>query len=323
MRNDLLEAIGGADSIAIAGHVRPDGDCIGSVLGLYNYIKDNYPEKRVKAYLEEIPECFMYLRYSDRAERYCSCEGPFDLFVVLDTGDPSRIGAMEGGELYSAMDNTFVIDHHISNDGSGRVNITEPGASSACEVLFTLLDEDRISDECAKCLFTGIVTDTGCFRHPNTGRRTMEIAGKLLEHDINSDRLIDEVFYQKTYVQNVLMGECLRSSRLRCGGRYIYSSASMKLLSDYGAKGSDLEGIVNQLRVTKDVETAVFMTETGVNSWKLSLRSNGKVDVNRTANIYGGGGHRLAAGCNMKGDPESIMDKLVGDFEAQLSGETE
>ncbi|MBQ9827862.1 MAG: bifunctional oligoribonuclease/PAP phosphatase NrnA [Lachnospiraceae bacterium] len=321
MKTDLLSAVDAAQSIAVAGHTRPDGDCIGAVLGLYNYIEDNYPGKRVTAFLEPIPDCFGYLRYSDLIRSSAEEDEAFDLLVVLDTSDAERIGATCVSDLFRRTENTFVIDHHISNSGEGRVNVTEPYASSACEVLFTLFDEDRISDECAKCLFTGIVTDTGCFRHPNTGRRTMEIAGKLLEHDIDSPRLIDEVFYEKTYVQNQLMGECLVRSRLVCGGRYIYSYADLKLLREKGAAASDLEGVVNQLRVTKGVEAAVMMTEIGHSTWKVSLRSNGKIDVNAAANAFGGGGHKMAAGCEAKGDPDSIMEKLARLFEEQMTGD--
>ena len=118
------------------------------------------------------------------------------------------------------------IDHHISNDGFGDFYKIDPQASATCEVLCQIFEEDKISKECAQCLYTGIVHDTGVFKHSNTTRKTMEYAGMLLEKGVSTTKIIDETFYQKTFVQNQLLGKALLKSQLYADGQIIISNLS-------------------------------------------------------------------------------------------------
>ncbi len=316
MKSDLLKAMEGVKSVAIAGHTRPDGDCIGSVMGLYNYIKDNLKDVEADAYLEAVPGCFDFIPSISDVKHFLPHDKEYDLFVLMDTSDEKRTGV--AGELIKTAKELFIVDHHISNSMDVNLGTIEPSSSSTCEVLFGLLPEEKISLNTAVCLFTGIVTDTGCFHHSNTGRETMEIAGKLLDKGVENDVIIDRVFYEMTFTQNKLLGECLKEAKLLDEGLYIYSVASKNLLLRYDAKASDLESVVNQLRVTKGAEVAVFFTEIGEETYKISLRSNGRIDVNAVASLYGGGGHILASGCTVKGIPEKIMEEMTVLFNKQL-----
>lgn len=315
--NGLLERINEARSIGICGHVRPDGDCLGSVTAMYNYIKDNYSYKNVKVFLESVPEKFMYLKRSDEIITNFEEDITFDLFIVLDSGDIDRIGpAMK---YFENAGKTYVIDHHISNKGYGDENVVLPKASSTCEVLFDLLDYDKISYDTAISLYTGLIHDTGVFKHSNVSANTFKVAGKLVEKGIPFSKIIDESFYAKTYTQNQILGRCLLESIMCLDGRCIVSALSRKQLMLYGATSADLDGIIDQLRITKGVEVAIFIYEIGEQEYKISLRSNNDVDVNKIASYFGGGGHVKAAGCTMSGAVHDVINNLTEHIEKQLS----
>ena len=172
----FIEKIEGADTIAIGGHVRPDGDCVGSCMGLFGYLADHYPEKKVCVYLEEIPEAFDYLKIdeamSEKADKY-------DLFIALDCGSIDRLG--EAQEIFEKAVYTVCVDHHISNTNFAKENIVKANASSTCEILCELLPMDKIGTFSAIAFYTGIIHDTGVFKHSNTSKKTMETAGYLVE----------------------------------------------------------------------------------------------------------------------------------------------
>lgn len=314
--NQLIDMIVSADSIGICGHIRPDGDCTGSCLGLYQYIKDNYKEKQVNVFLDSFSETFSFLSGSDKVNCETASDRVYDLFISLDCGDTQRLGF--GKELFLKASKTLCIDHHISNTGFGDVSIVMPDKSSTCEVLFTLLEEDKISKETAEALYLGIVHDTGVFKHSCTAQETMNIAGKLMKKGVAFSEIIDRTFYQKTYVQNQILGRCLLESFLLLDGRVIASSVDKKTLDFYDAKPKDLDGVIDQLRITMGVEVAILAYETDFREYKVSLRSNGKVDVSKIAVYFGGGGHIKAAGCTMKGSHRDAITNLLRHIENQL-----
>lgn len=316
--NKFLEAISLAGSIGITGHIRPDGDCYGSCLGLYNYIREVFPEKQVSVYLETLVPEFSFLSRSEEIKTEPQ-EIVYDLFLVLDCGAADRLGSFL--PLFEKAKKKIVVDHHISNTSFGQENYIEPEASSTSEIIYTLLEEDKITKEAGEALYLGIVHDTGVFKHSCTGKRTMEIAGRLLSLGIPFSRIIDETFYQKTYVQNQVLGRCLLESLLLLDGRVIASFIDRKTMDFYGARSHDLDGIVDQLRVTKGAEVAILLHETAFHEYKVSLRCNTQLDVSRIASYFGGGGHKKAAGCTMSGSYRDVLTNLCGHIEAAMAEE--
>lgn len=304
-----------AKKIAITGHIRPDGDCIGSCLALKQYILDNYSEKTVDVYLEPISLEFQFLNHANEIKNKPDNDRIYDLFFVLDCGSQDRYEPF--AQMVKKAKVLIGIDHHISNDGFGDFCRIDPNASATCEVLCQIFEEDKISKECAQCLYTGIVHDTGVFKHSNTTRKTMEYAGMLLEKGVSSTKIIDETFYQKTFIQNQLLGKALLKSELKEDGKIIFSYVSQDDFDELKATSSDSDGIIDQLRITKGVEAAVFLYPI-VDGYKVSMRSNEKVNVSEIAKSYGGGGHIRAAGCSMQGSLEEIKDKIIKDIAAQL-----
>ncbi len=313
----LTEELEGVRTVAIAGHVRPDGDCVGSCLAVYNYIREQFPRLLVQVYLESIPDSFGFLKGAEEILEPAKTEGQdFDLFICLDAGDKERLGA--AAQAFDRARRTLCVDHHISNRGFGDVNHIVPEASSTCELVYGLFEEEKISRETAEALYLGIVHDTGVFQYSCTSERTMQIAGRLMSKGIDFTRIVDDTFYKKTYVQNQILGRAVLESILLLEGKCIVSRVMKKDMEFYGATTKDLEGIVNQLRVTEGVEVAIFLYESDNHEYKVSMRSNGPVDVSRIAAYFGGGGHVKAAGCTMHGSFYDVINNLALHIEHDL-----
>ena len=317
--NYLIGAIERAETIAISGHVRPDGDAIGSSMGLYYYLADNYPDKTVCVYLEEVPDSFAHIRDEEAMSKRCD---HYDLFIALDSGDIERLGDA-GKVMQECSDYIINVDHHITNTRFGNKNIVDIKASSTCQILFTLMDEEKIGRLTAMALYTGIIHDTGVFKHNNTSYQTMRIAGKLMRKGIAFGEIIDNSFYNKTYKQLQIMGKCLTESRLFMGGLVIASVMTMEDMEFYQAKPSDLDGIIDQLRTTEGVEVAILLSERKKGEFKVSMRSNQIVDVASIGQYYGGGGHIKASGCTIQGSADEVIDELVDAVRVQLGDDRE
>lgn len=313
----LIEELTGAKTIGIGGHVRPDGDCVGSVMGLYLYLKKVLPEVHVFAYLEQPAEIFRCIRDTDKLCSDFDTDIQYDVFIALDC-NAERLGGVE--PIYERAGKKINIDHHISNPGCGDLNIIEPEKSSTCELLYELMEEDKIDEEIAKALYIGMVHDTGVFRYSNTSPRTMQVAAKLMEYGFDFSKLIDKTFYEKTYVQSQIMGRAILESVCFMNGKCIFSRVDQGMMDFYQVGPKDLDGIINQLIIVKGIECAIFMYETNPMEYKVSLRSKGKVDVAAIALKFGGGGHVRAAGCTMKGKYHDVINNLSSHIAEQLEG---
>ena len=316
--NILLESIEQADTIAIAGHLRPDGDCIGSCMGLYSYITQNYPEKKAAVYLSDFPEAFHYLKAEEAFTPCCLPEKGerYDLFVSLDCGDADRLE--EVADIMKLAKQVINIDHHITNTNFGNENYVVSDASSTSQILYTLLEDEKISFETACALYTGIIHDTGVFKHSNTSSETMRIAGKLMDKGIPFGKIIDGSFYMKSYKQLQIMGRCLMESVRIMDGRCIFSIVRKNILELYNAVSSDLDGIIDEMRTTEGIEVAILLREEGPQEYKVSMRSNDVIDVSTIACYFGGGGHVRAAGCTIKGDAFDVINNLTQHIEKQF-----
>lgn len=308
VKNEIWNAVSNASVIAIGGHVNPDGDCIGSCLSMYNYIKKVYPDKKVTVYLENIPEVFKYMAGSDMVATDYVSNDP-DLFISLDCSDKERLGQAE--QIFDHTPSTINIDHHISNLCFALINHYVAESSATCEVLYELYKPELIDKDIAECLYTGIIHDTGVFKYSNTSCRTMEIAGILMSKGIDHTSIIENTFYEKSYSANRFLGKCLLESRLLYDDRVILCVATKELFDSCGATKEDTDGIVSVLLQTKGVEVSVFVYERGENEYKASLRASKDADMSKVALVFGGGGHKKAAGCTLRGELDKELSKLL------------
>ena len=312
---ELAQMIETADKIAIIGHIRPDGDCIGSNLAMYNYITDNYPDKTVDVYDEPCSPTFKLLsgyrkiKHEHSGERY-------DLAISIDVSEINRLGKFL--DTYNSAISTVCIDHHISNTGFGDLCYIVPQASSACEVMCDLIDMDKVSEKTASCLYLGIVHDTGVFKYSSTTRKTMELAGLLVEKGAHPEIIIDETFYKKTYKQNQLLAKAIFKAELAMSGKFISCRLNNADFKEFKCTSMDTEGIVEQLRLTDGVEVAMLCYQIARKKYKYSFRSKTVVDVNVIASHFGGGGHVRAAGFESTEDYDKILETVTQMIEEQL-----
>lgn len=311
----IIDEIKGAKSIAVSGHVRPDGDCVGSVMGLYLYLQKELSEAQIDVYLDKPADIFNCISQITDIKSEFNTNQVYDVFVVLDTV-PDRLGDAES--IYERARKKINIDHHISNTGYGDVSVVEPERSSTAELLYELLNPDIIDAEIAKALYIGIIHDTGVLRYSNTSPRTLQIAAELIKTGFDFSQIIEETFYEKTYLQTQIMGRAVLESMRIMDDRCIVSVVSRRMMEFYRVTSKDLDGIVNQLQSVKGVDCAIFMYETGTLEYKVSMRSNGKVDVSAVAMKFGGGGHVRAAGCTMNGTYRDNINNLCREIAEQF-----
>lgn len=312
---ELREVCNGAKKIGISGHVRPDGDCVGATLGLYQYMKKIMPMVQVDIYLEKPADIFNGIKGYHEIDSEFVKDDKYDVFFVIDC-EKSRLGSAR--KYFDGAEKTVNIDHHISNSGCGDLNYVVPTASSSCELVYDLLEEEHVDAEIAKAIYIGMIHDTGVFQYSNTAPKTLHIAAKLIAFGFDFSAIIDETFYEKTYVQNQIMGRALLESMLFMDGRCIVGMIDKKTMNFYGVEPKDLDGIVNQLRIIKGVDCAVFMYEADTLEYKVSMRSNDKVDVAKIASFFGGGGHKKAAGCTVNGTFHDVINNLSKSIEMQM-----
>ena len=317
----LDEILKGKKNVALGGHVRPDGDCVGSCMGLYHYLREQYPDITADVYLEEVPEAYSIIKGTDEVKTQIDDSAVYDLFICLDCGDVQRLGF--SGPLFENAKETLCIDHHISNDAFADYNYIVPDASSTSELVYNMADRDKISLASAEALYMGIVHDTGVFQYSCTSPETMEAAAELMRKGINGSEIIDKTYYEKSYIQNQILGRALLESMLIMDKKCIVSVIRQKSMKFFQAQPSDLEGIVSQLRQTKGVEVAIFLHEISPQQFKVSLRSKGKVDVSEIAQYYGGGGHVRAAGVTMEGSSHDVINNITARIALQLKHEEE
>ncbi|MCF0133897.1 MAG: bifunctional oligoribonuclease/PAP phosphatase NrnA [Blautia sp.] len=317
--NNISEILDGVKTVGIGGHVRPDGDCVGSCMALYLYIKKYWPEITVDLYMEQPRAVFSYIERIDEVKTEADQEKTYDLFITCDVSALDRLAVAE--EYFHTAGKTVCIDHHISNKGFAMVNHVRGEIGSASEVLYTLMDPDKIDRSIAEAIYTGMIHDTGVFQYSSTSPDTMRIAGELMKTGFNFSKIIDESFYQKTYIQNHIMGRVLAESILLQEGKIIVGYIKKKEMDFYCITGRDLDGIVSQLRLTAGTQVAIFLYETDTLYFKVSLRSNGEVDVSKVAQFFGGGGHVRAAGCELQGTLHDVINNVTEQIEYQQKTE--
>ena len=319
----VLEECSQAMRIGISGHIRPDGDCVGSCLALWQYLKKGLPQAEIKVFLQKPADIFKDLKGFDEIDSLFEETESFDVFFALDCNQ-ERLG--DAQKYFESAKKKINIDHHISNAaGCGDVNFVRPEVGSTSELIYDLImaegKEDLLDAELAKAIYIGIIHDTGVFQYSNTTPKTMEVGAKLIGYGFPFTKLIEETFYQKTYVQSLIMGHAIQKSVSLMDGNCMASHITLEDMERYDATHQDLDGIVNQLRNIKGVHCAVFMYETKPQEYKISMRSDELVDVAKVAALFGGGGHMRAAGCSMEGTFENCLAMVCEHIEKQLQND--
>ena len=308
----LDEKIEKAKTITILGHMNADGDCIGSELGVYNYILNKYNDKKVKVYVLHPSQRFKYLNGFDKISEATNDAEPYDLAITVDVPSLERIEKELHSYLLTAKD-VLVIDHHETNNLNYKDMIINKDAAATCEILYKLMDKDYIDKKVAECLYTGLATDTGVFRYSCTTPETLVIASELMKKGIDFTNILDETIFLNNMNQRKAQAIAFENAKFLCKGKVIFSYVPKDDLDALGLNKNDIDNIVVYLRETYNIKVAVFGYSIGHDIYKLSLRSNGdEYNVAKFALRHDGGGHIRAAGCTIKGKINDVM-KIIND----------
>ncbi len=310
------EIINDAKTVGIAGHVRPDGDCIGSCMSLYNYLVKNRSDLDVHVYLEFVDEKYKRVPNSDKIVTSGYDGTVFDLFFALDSASEDRLGF--NLPFLKNAGRTVCIDHHASNIGYGDENYIIPKTGSTSEVLYGMLDSNLFDKSIAEPMYMGIAHDSGVFRFQTTTPHTMRVAADLMEYGIDSNAILEETYYGKTYNQMIVSAKIQSSAVLTMGGKCVYAYCDKEMMDKYNVAVNDLDMVVSSIRNLAGIEVAVFLYQLDDGSYKASMRSKKYVDVSKIAVYFGGGGHERAAGFEMFGDVEEIIQKLLKKIEESI-----
>lgn len=313
---NILEIVKSCRSIAVGGHVNPDGDCVGACMGTALYLRRELPDARVDVYLEHIsPELERNVPGTDTVRHTVKPGMQYDAFIILDA-ERSRLGF--SAPLFDSAKVTLNIDHHISNAGCAMYNYVDPAAGSASELVAELIGESGMDAQIAQALYVGIVTDTGMFQYPSTSEKTMRTAGMLMRFGFDFSRIAREVFFLRTPMQTLMRGIAFTSAKSLLGGLYILCVMDHEVISKYHADRDSLDSISSQLLLTQGADCAVFAHESEPGTWRVSLRSVKIIDVSRIAAIFGGGGHLRAAGCTIHTEIGEALRVIEREITAQL-----
>lgn len=305
---EIRDKIFSMDNIVVISHVNPDGDAIGSGLALTLGLKKL--GKNVRFILQDkYPDNVRFLKRIEIAEQYKEEEiYNFELVICVDGATDDRLG--KANEL---LKDRFVIniDHHISNTMYGDMNYVEE-ISSTSELIYNFLKfaEIEIGVDMAEALYTGLVNDTGNFTHDNTTPKTFEMAGELKKVGANSSKIVREFFNTKSLPAIKLLGKAMYEMEYNEEKKLAYYFMSRETLDRYNGRKEDTEGIVEKLISFKDAEVSLFLREDKVGVIKGSMRSKYDIDVNEIASIFGGGGHRKAAGFTSELPADEIIRKV-------------
>lgn len=324
--SEILEVIKKSERILITGHTSPDGDAIGSGLALLlalNKLNENlkkeaqerkeiYLDKTLRFILEDkTPKNLNFLTHSILIEELENFDSKyeFDLMICLDSGNFERIGKV--GELKGKDTKVINIDHHISNDRFGDYNYVGD-LSSTSEILFDFIKESKIKLDhgIAESIYTGIVNDTGNFKHSNTTKKVFKVASELLEYGVKPDEIIKEFFNTKSMAKLKLMGKVLSGFEFLEKQKLVYYYMSNAELEELGVEKGDTSGLVELLLSYEDASVSLFLKE-DKGYIKGSFRSKYDIDVNALASNFGGGGHIKAAGFKTDKSYHEILDIIT------------
>lgn len=306
----IVKEIRASRKICIVGHIRPDGDCVGSQLGLALALKA--AGKRVTCWNEDpIPDKYAFLD-PDGLFQKPGRNGSFDCVIATDAASFERLGAV--GPRVAQRKRLINIDHHASNTRYGDLNWISPQEPSTGELVFRLLKSARwpVTRRIADCLFTAVSTDTGSFQYPSTLPSTFHVGAELVTRGANLAKICEEVYQSYPLSRARLLRHIYRNFRLTHANRIAYFWLRKADFARAGCVGDDTEGLIDHIRAIAPVVIACVFEELKPGVTRLSLRSkDGRVNVSDIAAQFGGGGHPAAAGARLTGKPLSVQRRVI------------
>ena len=307
MLGEVVELIEKKHRFAITSHMRPDGDGIGSGLALYWVLRSLGKEADV-VLKDRVPPAYRVLPGSDLVLVEPDITKTYDAVFLMECSDAGRPG------LASLTNQLIVnIDHHSTTDPFGDVNWIDPTAGAVGEMIYNLCKAlgVEVTKEIAECIYTALLTDTGSFHFSNTTERSLKIASELVRRGVEPARISQALFYSHPFSKIKLLGRVLSTIQRDESGKIAWVTVDHEMMYEAEASEEDADGIVNYALSIDEVEAVAFFKELSPGTYRISLRSKGKNNVAKVAAIFGGGGHRNAAGCRISGDFEDVKKRVI------------
>ena len=319
MIEQIAEIINKHDNFLVITHVNPDGDAIGSLLGMYLALRE-MGKTAAPVLGTKFPALFEFLPGKD--DVLIGLESiNFDptYIISLDVAAENRISPQVDALRETAT--LINVDHHPTNPGYGNINHIQRHANSTTQLVYEILEKagHPLSIDVGKCLYTGLITDTGCFKFAGVTSKTFELAAKLLEPGVDNYEITRYLFEEFAVSRLALEKLMLERLEILLDGKLVLSHLDLEDFEEIGADLSEGENLVNRLRETRGVEVGGLITELSDSLCKVSLRSKGLIDVSAIASELGGGGHRRAAGIKASMSPQKLRIRLLELISTALS----
>jgi bifunctional oligoribonuclease and PAP phosphatase NrnA len=314
MLSQVVELIESRQHFCITSHANPDGDSLGSSLALYWILKNL--RKTVQVVMRDnVPHSYRELPGSSDVIKSPLVPPGFDAVFVIECSDIDRPGLQD-------LDKQLVvnIDHHSTTALFGQINWIDSTASAVGEMIYNLCKAlgVTINQQIAECIYTALLTDTGSFHYSNTTERTFKIASELVRRGVKPAHISQALFYSYPFSKIKVLGIVLSTLRRDVEGHIAWMSITLDAMHAAGATDEDLNGIVNYPLAVEEIEVVAFFKETASGVYRTSLRSKGQANVARVAEKFGGGGHRNAAGCTIKGEIDVIAAQVISYLQESL-----
>ncbi len=318
MLSQVVELIENKDNFAITTHVRPDGDGVGSSLGLL-WLLRSLGKKAEVVVRDGVPNSYSRLPGVEEIRIIDQIDQEYDAVFVIECSDIDRPGI-------KGLNDQFIvnIDHHTTCEHFGDINWIDATASAVGEMIYNLCKAigGRVSEEIAECIYLAIVTDTGSFHFPNTTERTLKVASELVKVGVKPSRISEAVYSSYSWSRIALMQRVIATIKCDNTGRVATMRQTLSMVEDAGAVDGDNNGFVNIPLTAKAIEAVIYMREVKPGAYRVSLRSKGDLDVSNVAESFGGGGHKNAAGCRVEGEWDVREKEIVDEILAVLSSGT-
>lgn len=312
LMDDAIKLIKNSNNILIASHIHPDGDSIGSILALGMALK-KFKGKVNILKVDDIPSDYKFLPNIELIKEYD--EEEIDIFIALDCGDMERLGL--GKDLALKAKKIINIDHHITNNNFGDLNIVSHSAAATGELIYDIIKkmDVKIDINIAECLYTAISTDTGSFMYSNTTYKTHLIIAELLKFGININDININLYQSKSMEKTKLFLDSLNTLELFLNDKVAFVTVTQDMLNSNNAKMEDTEGIISFIRDIDTVDVACFLKQINKSEVKISIRSKKQIDVSKICNKFNGGGHMKAAGCTIYDNVEEAKILILKEIE--------
>lgn len=312
--DEILEEIKVAEKIIILTHESPDGDAIGSSLAMKLALEELGKEADVV--IPETPRLYEFLPAIDQVKKQSDIES-YDLAISVDCADLKRLG---GREHFENARKTVVIDHHGSNNMFGDLNYVNPVSPACCEILAYIFEyfEINITKAIGTCIMTGIITDTGGFRHPTVNPETFEFTAELIRKGINVPDIYKRTLRTQTKANFLLTQRVMDRMEILEDGKVTFTYVTLKDKEEVEAEPGDTEGLVEIGRDIEGVEVSILLKQKEENLFRISMRSGSYVNVSDVCLMFGGGGHQRAAGATAQGTLEQVRERVLNEVRKAL-----